>query len=76
MLEELLDEFGLTVEEAIMVGDTEYDMLMAYSIGMDALAVSYGVHDKVDIMKHQPLSCVDSILELSDWPLCCDVKSD
>ncbi|MCU7939012.1 MAG: HAD-IA family hydrolase [gamma proteobacterium symbiont of Bathyaustriella thionipta] len=69
MLEELLYEFGVTADEAIMVGDTEYDMLMAKSLGMDALAVSYGVHDKADILKHEPLSCVDSVGELSKWLL-------
>ena len=57
-----------------MVGDTEYDMLMANSLGMDTLAVSYGVHDKTDILKHKPLSCVDSIVEMSDWLLECDIK--
>ncbi len=67
MLEELLDEFGLAAREAIMVGDTEYDLLMAGSLGMDALAVSYGVHDKDSLLKHQPVACVDSISELSDW---------
>ncbi|MCW8929685.1 MAG: HAD-IA family hydrolase [Gammaproteobacteria bacterium] len=74
MLEELLDEFGVTTEDAIMVGDTEYDMLMANSIGMDSLAVSYGVHDKNDILKHKPLLCVDSIMEMSDWLLKCEIK--
>ena len=72
MLEELLDEFGVMANDALMVGDTEYDMLMASSIGMDALAVSYGVHDRSDILKHQPLSCVDSISELSEWLLNCE----
>ncbi len=72
MLEELLDEFGVLTEEAIMVGDTEYDILMAKSLGMDALAVSYGVHDRADIIKHEPLSCVDRISELSQWLLSCD----
>lgn len=74
MLEELLDEFGVMVEDAIMVGDTEYDMLMASSLGMDTLAVSYGVHDKSEILKHKPLSCVDSIMEMSHWLLECDIK--
>lgn len=71
MLEELLDEFGLPAEDAIMVGDTEFDMLMARTLGMDALAVSYGVHEKVDLLKHEPVSCVDSIAELSNWLLQC-----
>lgn len=72
ILEELLDEFGVMVDDAIMVSDTEYDMLMAKSLGMDALVVSYGVHDKPDILKDAPISCVDSIKELSQWLLKCD----
>ncbi len=71
MLEELIDEFAVSVDEAIMVGDTEYDMLMAKSLGMDALAVSYGVHDKADILKHEPVYCADSIDQLSQWLLNC-----
>lgn len=67
MLEELLDEFGLTAQQAIMVGDTEYDLLMASSLKMDALAVSYGVHDRDNLLKHQPVACVDSIGELCAW---------
>ncbi len=69
MLEELLAEFGLSAPQAIMVGDTEYDMLMARSLGMDALAVSYGVHDRDSLLKHQPVACVDSIAQLSSWLL-------
>ena len=67
MLEELLDEFAITADEAIMIGDTEYDMLMAASAGMNALAVSYGVHERDDLLKHKPLACLDSISELSQW---------
>ena len=67
MLEELLNEFGLTPDEAIMIGDTEYDMMMADSIKMDRLAVGYGVHDKQALLKHDPLGCVDSVNALSQW---------
>ena len=74
MLEELLDEFGILADEAIMVGDTEYDMLMARTLDMDALAVSYGVHEREALLKHQPVSIVDSISELSQWLFQC--KSD
>lgn len=74
MLEELLDEFGLTAAEAIMIGDTEYDMLMAASLGMNALAVSYGVHKREDLLKHSPLACLDSISELSQWLLQCKLS--
>jgi phosphoglycolate phosphatase len=67
MLQELLDDFAVTADEAIMIGDTEYDMLMAKSITMDALAVTYGVHEKSRILKHQPVACVDSVKGLTDW---------
>ena len=76
MLEELLDEFGLMPNDAIMVGDTEYDMLMARTLGMDALAVSYGVHEKTSLLKHQPVSCVDNITELSQWLLQCEMNQE
>lgn len=69
MLEELLDEFGLTADEAIMVGDTEYDLLMASSLNMDAIAVTYGVHEKNDLLKHNPVACLDSVSELSRYLL-------
>ncbi len=75
MLEELLEEFAVEADDALMVGDTEYDIIMAHSLNMDALAVSYGVHDKVTIMQHQPLACVDSIKEMSDWLLACELKA-
>ncbi len=74
MLEELLDEFGLTAAEAIMIGDTEYDMLMAASVGMSTLAVSYGVHERDDLLKHKPLACLDSISELSQWLIQCKLS--
>ncbi len=72
MLEELLDEFAVSANEAIMVGDTEFDLLMANTLKMDSIAVTYGVHDKANILKHSPLACVDSINELSQWLLGCN----
>jgi phosphoglycolate phosphatase len=50
-----------------MIGDTEYDMQMASNARSHALAVSYGVHEKERLLKHQPLHCLDAIDELADW---------
>jgi len=33
-------------KDCIMIGDTEYDMEMARNAGMDAIGVSYGVHEE------------------------------
>jgi phosphoglycolate phosphatase len=45
MLRQLLDEAGLQPEQALMIGDTEYDMAMARALGMPALGVACGVHE-------------------------------
>ena len=67
MLEEILDQLGMEVGDALMIGDTEYDMEMAKNIGMDRLGVSYGVHETERLEKHQPIGCIHNIIDLSDY---------
>lgn len=59
MLEELLRELGGRVDNALMIGDTEFDMAMACNAGMDRIAVSYGAHDRERLLKYQPSQCID-----------------
>lgn len=44
MLRELLAETGLGADQAVMIGDTEYDMEMAENCGMAGIGVAWGVH--------------------------------
>jgi len=67
MLIEILGEIGVDAGQALMIGDTEYDMQMAVQAGVHAVAVSYGVHERDRLMAHQPLVCLDTISELVDW---------
>jgi phosphoglycolate phosphatase len=67
MLLEIMENAQATAEETLMIGDTEYDMLMAKYAGTDALAVSYGVHEKARLQRCDPIDCVDSIEELHGW---------
>lgn len=67
MLEEILDQLGLTARDALMIGDTEYDMEMARNANMDRLGVSYGVHPVQRLMKHQPIGCIDHIKQLDTF---------
>ena len=60
MLLQILEEWRIEPEQALMVGDTVYDMQMAENIGMPRVGVSYGVHDKIELMKHKPLTIIDS----------------
>ncbi len=67
MLLEILEELGIEPQHSLMVGDTEYDMLMAIGARVGSIAVSYGVHDRERLLQHQPLVCIDNISELVDW---------
>jgi phosphoglycolate phosphatase len=67
MLSELLNEFSTHKDEAIMLGDTEYDMSMAKQLAMPRVAVSYGAHAVERLEKFQPLACVDNFSEFVDW---------
>ncbi|MCR4300262.1 MAG: HAD-IA family hydrolase [Sulfuricaulis sp.] len=67
MLEDILEQTGLNAEQALMVGDTTYDMQMARHVGMDSLAVTYGVHARELLVEHGPLACLDSFSEVYAW---------
>ena len=60
MLEELMAEFGVSASQAIMVGDTEFDMQMAENAAMPRIAVSYGAHHIDRLRAFKPLACPGS----------------
>ena len=64
MLLELIEVTGVEAHETVMVGDTEYDMLLAHNAATAAIAVSYGVHDIERLRCHRPLAEVDSLAGL------------
>jgi phosphoglycolate phosphatase len=67
MLLELLDELGVRAERALMIGDTEYDLLTARNAGVDALAVCYGAHEPERLLALEPLACLSAIDALPGW---------
>ena len=67
MLKQILEAFNINADEAIMVGDTEFDMEMAQNINMDKVALSHGVHDLHRLQKYNPVTCCDDLEELKDW---------
>jgi len=64
MLAELLQEFNVTADQALMVGDTEYDMDMAERISMPRLGVSYGAHHADRLKKYKPIACIDCFSDI------------
>ena len=67
MLQELLAQFDLSPDQAVMIGDTEFDMEMAVNAAMPRLAVSYGAHSADRLVKYQPLACVDEFSEIINY---------
>lgn len=66
MLLQILSERQLKPSQALMIGDTTYDMEMAQQIGMDRVGVSYGVHSPTNLAKFRPNKIVHSIAELHE----------
>ncbi|MCB1637851.1 MAG: HAD-IA family hydrolase [Thiothrix sp.] len=67
MLQEILTDHDLTATDALMNGDTAFDLLVAANAGVDAVAVSHGMHDSSHLMTHNPLACFENMGELTDW---------
>ena len=67
MLEELMDEFGVTPEATLMIGDTTHDLLMAKNAGVAALGVAYGAHPRETLEAEAPLYCAGNVAELAAW---------
>ncbi len=64
MLEEILNETGVRASDALMIGDTEYDLQMARHARMDALGVCTGVHEEVRLRGCDPVACLPSVTDL------------
>lgn len=67
MLNELLFELDCPPEQALMIGDTEFDLAMAQNAGIDSVGVSYGVHEVDRLQPYQPRLIIDNLVELRDW---------
>lgn len=64
MLHELLDFFVCAPEQALMVGDSSYDMEMAQAAGVPRVAVSYGAHSVEQMLRYEPVACLDQFADL------------
>lgn len=64
MLLEILTALKLTPADALMVGDTDFDMRMAQRAKMAGVAVTYGMHSVERLRQHHPLACIDRLPDL------------
>lgn len=67
MLRQILEVTGLSPDEALMIGDTEFDVAMARAIGMPALGVGCGVHEHDRLLDAGAAAVIDSVKEMPAW---------
>jgi len=67
MLLDILEELGVPSREAVMVGDTTYDLEMARSARTQAIGVCSGGHGRDDLERFGPLACLDQVIDLAPW---------
>jgi len=67
MLNELMDELGVTAERTLMVGDTTHDLLMAQNANVDAVAMGHGAHPPAQLLELNPLAMLDNFAQLNAW---------
>ncbi|WP_434449915.1 HAD family hydrolase [Lentzea sp. E54] len=56
----VLRRLGVAAANAVMVGDTTHDVLMAHAAGMASVGVTYGVHSVDQLLSANPTWLVDS----------------
>lgn len=67
MLHEILDELNFPATQTLMIGDSEHDLKMASNADIKSIGVTHGVHDAATLNKHNPLTCLTDITELSAY---------
>lgn len=70
MLFDIMEQLFVGPENTIMIGDSEYDLLMARNANVTPVAVSYGTQSRERLLVHNPLICLDRLDELPAWLAC------
>jgi len=67
MLLDILEDLGATPGEAVMIGDTTFDLEMARNAGTAAIGVCTGSHCREELQRLTPLTCLETVVELPGW---------
>lgn len=66
MLHTLLSKANLSSEQAVMVGDTSFDLEMAQNANMPSIGVSFGAHSAESLSSFSPQHIIDDFTELQN----------
>lgn len=69
MLEQALFEAGAQASEAVMIGDTAYDMHMARAAYVRAIGVDWGYHHPIELMEAGAEWVAESVEDLREYLL-------
>ena len=67
MLQQILNELKITHSQALMVGDTSFDLDMARNINMDSIGMTHGAHDSKILMASGAKALCHDLTDLLDW---------
>ncbi|WP_339461856.1 HAD-IA family hydrolase [Pseudomonas sp. EA_105y_Pfl2_R69] len=67
MLHEILEQSSVVASQALMVGDSSFDLQMAQRAGMDCVAVGYGAQPLHVLREHGPTLAIECFTELRAW---------
>lgn len=67
MLEEILDELRLSPDQALMVGDTSFDLDMAKAIQMDSVGMTHGAHESEVLLASGAKTLCHDLNDLLNW---------
>lgn len=65
MLLQLLHELRVAPEQAVMIGDTSFDMEMAANAGIARIGLRHGAHAEEQLLVWEPLHMVDDLRQLA-----------
>ncbi|MCL5041026.1 MAG: HAD-IA family hydrolase [Gammaproteobacteria bacterium] len=67
MLAQILYQLDTPSEQALMLGDSVFDLQMAHNAGVRPVAVSYGAMSREQLMACEPEHCLDAFSDFYHW---------
>ncbi|HVG07035.1 MAG TPA: HAD-IA family hydrolase [Thermoanaerobaculia bacterium] len=67
MLLDILNDLGVPPAEALMIGDTTFDLEMARNAGTGGIGVCSGSHCREELQRFEPLVCLEKVVDLPGW---------
>jgi phosphoglycolate phosphatase len=61
MLNKILEDLNMHPHQALMVGDSSYDLEMAKNANIDCVGVDYGVHSESILSQFEPIAIVSDL---------------